>query len=451
MQPLIQPFAILILALQLIGLPVFSQQETDATYTLTLQQAQDLAVENNLMVENSELDVVIMRKRTREILTEGLPQIGGSVKYTHNFELPVTILPGELAGMPGEDIEVTFGTEHNLDASVELQQLIVDGRYFVGLKANRSFMELSKKQLDITENDLRYTIAEAYYSVLVVQEGYKVLSKNLETLDRVRFGTSEMYKNGFVEELDVDRLDLQIANLQSKLNDMKARKEVAELVLCYNLGIPLDGNLVLTEDLDALLLQDPTEITATEFNPEIRLEYQLLNIQYDIRGFDASQLRAGYYPGLAAFAAYGINAQRNEFNFFETNQSWFRSGSWGVVLTVPIYDSHRKAFQVQQRKLDQLKIQNNIDNFKRQAQLEVGNAKADYQQALDNYNIQKKNLALAEKIFNTVNTKHQEGLSTSLDVAIAESDLTETQTNYINSMYNLLVTKNALDKALGKY
>lgn len=439
--------------LVLIGLcclgATISQAQTTDTIELSLDEAQSYALENNVDLENSTIDKKITKMRNLEIVTEGLPQISGQVKYTDNFELPVSIIPAGTFGNP-EDLAVEFGTQHNASIDLSVTQLIADGRYFIGLKASKAFVSLSQLQYEMTEIEVRQNIATAYYAALTAQKGRVLLEKNKKTIEQLLFETEKLYENGFVEELDVDRLTLSLNNLNSQYKQALLQEQLSMNVLKYQMGMPLQTPIKLTEELESLLLMN-LDTTEVDYDHTQRVEYQLLTTQHSIRKFDVQQTRAAYFPSLVGFFGYNYNAQREEFNFFDSNLPWFRSGQVGLQLNIPIFDSYRAGSQVQQKKLDMFKIANNIENFETQAKLEMMTAKNDYDNAISEYENQKESLALAQKIFNKVTIMKKEGLASSLELAEAESSLNETQANYVSSMYNLLVAKTKLDKALGKY
>lgn len=419
------------------------------TMSLSLDAAQSYALQNNIDVVNAGVDKKITKMQTVEIITEGLPNISSQLQYTDNFQLPVSIIPAGSFGNP-EDMEVQFGTQHNANFDISISQLVVDGRYFIGLKANKAFLAVSQQQYELTEVEVRQTVANSYYAALTAERSLKLLEKNLKTVEQLLFETQQLYENGFAEELDVDRLSLSLNNLKSSYETAKLQYQLSLNVLKYQIGLDMETPISLTEDLEELLLAN-SDTTTSGFDHTQRIEYQLLKLQHEVRGYDAQQVRAGYFPSLYGFFNYGFNAQRTKFNFFDPDEPWFRTGQVGFQLVIPIFDSYKKGAQVQQRKLERLKIENQIENFKSQADLDVMTSRNDLSQAIAEYENQKKSLALAQKIFNKVSIMKKEGLASSLELADAESSLTETQGNYIRSIYDLLVNKIKLEKALGKY
>ncbi len=416
--------------------------------TLTLEQAQSYALEHNVSILNSALDLRITKMRVLEIITTGLPQISANLQYKDNFKLPVSIIPAGSFGNP-EDLQVQFGTPQNMALNFEINQLILDGRYFIGLKANKAFLAITQDQQNLTEIQVREEIAKAFYGALVAEESRRILALNIATIERLQFETSELFKAGLTEELSVDRLTLSLNNLKSKYTEAAFGAELTLNVLKYQMGMSLEQPIKLTGNLNDMLIVNADTIFG-DFNAESRVEYNLLKTQYEVRKYDAQQVRANYFPSLVGFFGYGFNAQRQQFNFFDKTEPWFQTGYFGFQLNVPIFDSYKSGSVYQQKKLDMMKIQNNINNFKEQAALQYKNALTEFKNAKLEYEIQLGNMELAQKIFNKVTIMNKEGLSSSLELADAESSLTQTQANYTNAIYNLLVKRVAVEKALGK-
>lgn len=434
--------------LLLLTLPAFAQPEK--TLSFSLEEAVRFALENNTQAKNSDLDAQINKKRTLEIITTGLPQLSSSLTYKHNIKLPVSIVPANTFPLQTEEFQVEFGTAHNVYADFTLTQLIVDGRYFIGLKANRGINAMSQEQIKLTDTEVRANVTKAYYAVLVAQEGQEIVKKNMETLKKLLYEITELYKAGFAEELDADRLQLQLSNMETMEKRTLLQAELAKNLLKYHMGIDHTIEVVLTDKLDAVLLANTLDADA-QFNYETRAEYRLLGLQYSMRGYDAQRIRAAYFPAIYAFAGYGWNAQRQEFDIFDFEKKWFNTSYWGFEIRVPIFDSYRNGAVYQQKKLEQQKIQNQLEDFKQASNLQVTQTKTEYKTAMDEYQNQQDNLKLAEKIYEKVKTMYQEGIGSSLELANAEADLSQTQASYVNAKYNLLVKKVELEKALGNY
>lgn len=421
-----------------------------AQESFTLQQAMDYAVENSITQKNAKLDYRITDRRSFEVIAEGFPQINAEVNYQNNFRLPVSLVPMEFLGGPeGEYMELKFGLPHNMNASVTATQLIFDFRYFVGVQANRALKKSAKSQLKQSEIEVRKNVEEAYYTALAAQETVDIMSGNLETITKTLEETQQLFESGFAEQLDVDRLKLSRSNLETQVQNMEKQAQLAKVVLKFQMGFPIDNEIILEEKLEDLF--NHINQVETAYDYQNRIEYQLLQTQFQLRDYDISQTRAGYFPSIYAFGSYSFDAQRDEFNFFDSDEPWFRSGFAGIQVRVPIFDGFLRRSQVQQRQLDLMKINNQIQNFEEMVGMEVKNTRTELENAIRNFNLQQENLQLAERIYQTTVTKYQQGLGSSLEVSNAESDLTQTQANYIQSIFDAVIARSRLNHAMGLY
>ena len=176
---------------------------------------------------------------------------------------------------------------------------------------------------------------------------------------------------------------------------------------------------------------------------------QLLNNQAELKGYDIKQARSAYFPSVYGFANYGTLAQRQNFSFFNTDLRWFDFGSLGFSLKIPVFDGLKAHSQVQQRILELEKIENSTKNFEESLVLQVTNAQNNLANAINDYNNQKENLALANKILNKTIIMFNEGVGSSFELSQAQQEYTNTMIYYTQSLYALLVAKLELNKALG--
>lgn len=425
---------------------IFGQTDTSQVMKFSLSAAQEYAVQNATGMKNADLNAKISKKRTLEIITEGLPQISGSINYVYNYKQQKSIIPA--GAFSPQELEVTFVNPFQGIASLEWQQLLVDGRYFLGLKANKAIVAVSEQQVEMTAIDLKNQVAKSYYAALTAKESKLVIEKSYKTVQQLLKETEATYKEGLIEELDVDRLKVSLTTIESQLKNIDLQATLALNFLKYQMGLDFEQKVELTDELEPLLTLDDVSQEVFSFNPQSRIEFRLLTTQHELRGYDAKRFALGYAPALYGSFTYGANAFGTEANLL--NRTWFGFGALGVSLQVPIFDSFKKGSQYQQKKLEQQQAFNNLKDFENSSKVQVGNAYLSYQTSFENYKNLKANVELANKIFNTVQIKYKNGVGNSFELANAESSYTQAIGNYTSGMYNLLAAKTDLDKALGK-
>ncbi len=416
----------------------------------TLKQAQVYALENHTSAKNSALEAEIANYKVKELMAIGYPQINGTVSYTNFINLPTSLIPGEFFGLPaGEFAEVQFGTPHNASAGISASQLIFDGRYLIGVKATKLLVDVYEQSQQLTDQELKSNVAKAYFTCLVAHENLDLLNDGLDLLNKVFFETIEYYKQGFVEKLDVDRLQLTVSNLQTTKMNIEKQLKLAYDFLQFQMGMPINEEILLSENIESLIEQTKS-FTVDESAQPNRVEMTMLNTQISLQQLNKKRYNAGYLPSLAAFAQTQFDAQRNEFSLFDFNEKWYNTTLWGLQLNIPIWDSFQKNAQVQQTKLTIMQLENQKEMMTEAFNLELEKAKSDFSSATLEMESQKKNLDLANSIYETTRIKYTEGVGSSLEMSAAEQQLFQTQANYINSLYNVLVAKTDLEKAMGK-
>lgn len=438
-----------VMLLMVLSISMNAQQPTQ-TADFSLQAAIDYALKHNINYLNAELDVKLADYKNKEVIGLGLPQISASADFKDYFEIPTSLIPGQFfGGPPGSFIPVKFGTQYNAQGGVSVSQLIFSSDYFVGLQASKQLNVLSQKILARTKTETAVTITKAYYGVLINRERLKTLEANIVRLKKLFDDTKALNQNGFVEKIDVDRLELTYNNLLTEKEKVERLVGVSETLLKFQMGYDLKSPINLTDNLKADQLQDIDLLADSKINYDARHEYSLLQTQEKLNKLELKRYRLQYLPSLVAYASYIKQAQRTEFNFFDSSKDWFPIGLFGVTLNVPIFNGGQKYYKIKQSKINLLKTGNTISNLKLAIDMEVNVNSIMYKNAFASMLTQKKNRELANSIYETAKKKYEAGVGSNLELVTAETALKEAETNYLNAVYDLIIAKTELDKSLG--
>jgi outer membrane protein TolC len=334
---------------------------SSAQQRLSVKEAQELGLQNNVKVKNAKLDFSLAKKKVLETIGIGLPKINGEVNWQQFLEIPTTVVPANMfvpTAPEGEYAELQFGTEHNSTASITASQLLFDGSYIVGLKASTIYKSISQQSLQLTEQQIQDSIAAAYYNVLVAEERLEFLQLIAEIHQGILDEVQARYDLGMVEDLDVDRMALTLSNMEIQSENMERMTEVAYLYLKLMLGIPLENDLILTDSLPTLLSQNQT-LKIQEPNIENRLEFQLAETQRQLSKLDLRRYQSQFLPSISAFGTFSQNAFRDEFNFLDEDLSWYPTQVVGVKATMNLFDGFSRIAKVQQAKIELEQAKNN--------------------------------------------------------------------------------------------
>jgi len=380
-----------------------AQESRSANYSL--QQSIDYAIKNSPNHLNSELDLQNAEYRRKEIAGVGLPQVTGSVDLKNYLELPTQLLPGQFFGAPaGTYIPVRFGTKYNSTAGINASQLIFSSDYIFGLKASNEFINLSKISVTRSKAELVSQVSKAYYTVIINRDRIKLLEANVVRLKKILDDTKAFNKQGFAELIDVERLEVQYNNLITEKDKTMRLIGLSETVLKFQMGYKLSDPITLSDSLN-INTDTFEELSSSKIDITKRPDYQLLKAQQSLLDIDVKRLKWGYMPTLAAYGAYQYNAQREKFDFLDTEQQWFKIALIGATLNLTIFDGFQRHNKIQQAKISSLKNLNTIKTIEQAGELEATVASISYNNAYSSVLVQKKNMILAQHVYDVAQKK----------------------------------------------
>jgi outer membrane protein len=436
-----------LLCLLLVTVSVTAQR---ATHEFTIQQAVEYAHNNNVQVKNALLNIESQKQTNREITAQALPNITGSANMTKYIDIPTSLIPGEVFGQPaGTYIPVQFGTKYNSTASVQLQQTLFDGQVFIGLKARTTSIEFQSKNAQVTEEAIKTNIYKIYYQLVVSKTQIDLLDANIARLEKLEHDATELFKNGFAEKLDIDKVSVQLANLRTEKTKAMNSISIGYLGLKTLMGMPVKDSLVLTDKIDEQQIREDFS-NDTAYNYGDRKEYQLLSLNKKLNEFNIKRYQLSYIPVLSLTANYAKNAQRNTFDFFAKGGQWFTTSFVGLNLSVPIFDGFARSARIKRSRIELKQTENQIDNLKLTIDSDVEQSKISFKSAMAVLDFQKKNMQLAENVYNQTKKKFEAGTGSNTEITAAQTDLVTAQTNYINSLYSAIIAKVDYLKATGK-
>jgi outer membrane protein len=441
-----------IVLITLLFVSILQAQDKKESFSFTLKEAIDHAIQNNYSAINANRDIEAAKQKKWETTTIGLPQINGAVGYQNNFKIQKSLIPAEIfGGQPGEFAEVAFGTKHNMSSSLTLTQLIFDGSYLVGLQSAKTYLEISQNAKIKTSQEIKELIVNSYGNVLLADESILILVKNKSILEKTLSDTKEIFKNGLIEEENVEQLQITLASINSSLENIKRQKTIANDMLKLLLGIDLQNELVLTDKLDALTINNvDLNLLKEEFNVTNNIDYKIGKNLETSKELLLKLEKSKALPSLGAAVNFGYNSFGNNFTFFNQDQKWFNYSNVGLSLNVPIFSSFGRSSRTQQAKIALEQSKTELTQTEQKLKLQFEKAKSDYEFSLEQLTTSKSNLNLAERIENKNQIKFKEGLSSSFDLTKAQEQLYSAQQNYLQAMLDVINKRATLEKLLNK-
>ncbi|WP_184550358.1 TolC family protein [Mucilaginibacter sp. FT3.2] len=418
-------------------------QETppnNQTFNFTVQDCINYAYEHQDSVVNAKLDVKSAEYKVKETTGIGLPQISGQATFQDYLKAPLVIFGGN---------KFSIYQKYSNNFGLNLNQLLFDGTYLVGLKASKTYKELSQRSYTRSKIEANVSVTKAYYQVLVSNEQVRLLDANIAQLKQQVDQTVAQNKQGIVEKIDVDRITVQYNNLITSRENTIRLLVLNYQFLKFQMGMPIEYEVTLKDKLqDVNLNETVNDIASDTTFYRKRIEYGLTETSLKLNELDLKRKKAQFLPSLSFNASTALNYQDNSFsNLYNTS---YPSTFIGLTLNVPIFNGNQRINQVRQSQISVLKSKNDLGNVKNALSLQASQARITFINGLQSLNNQKSNQTLAEEVLRVSKVKYQQGVGSSIEVTQAQTALEDADNKYIQGLYDALVSKVDLDKAYGR-
>jgi outer membrane protein len=391
---------------------------------------------NNIQLEKGSLSA-------RQEKSVFLPEVNAYALYNWYWGgLPTYIFPENegkiLSGGQSEGpYPVPLGLPQNLYAGLKFRQRLYDQRFFIGKEGTGVLSGLKDEQKESYINKVIYDVTKAYYEILELQTKKMLVNFNVQRLNRV----SEIMKRRFEQQMatsvETGKMDLEVAKLNLEKTRLENGLELKIKSFHFLIGLPVDSIYNILPSAEDTLFLAGTDTMAVKGSS---VQRRLLESLQDLNQVRQKQVKAGSFPSLDFYADLLWQAQRQRPEFFN-NQPWYNISSLGLKLDIPVYHGSDKNYKVQQLKLDE-----DIINVRKEM-LEQGEAlKADsylrsLKQLMNQYDQQSKVGAMAEKYFNQVFSKFEQGLSPVQDLLSAHADLVQARTDISSLHYQIKIAE----------
>ncbi|MCC8426121.1 TolC family protein [Mucilaginibacter sp. UR6-11] len=438
-----------------IALSSYAQQAPppNTPVSFSLADCIKYAYEHQDSVKNADLDVRSADYKVKETIATGLPQVNGSITFQDFLKTPTSLAPaGIFAGTPDFNaplVALPFGAlKYNNTYALNASQLLFSGTFLVGLKAVKTFRELSQRSLVRSKIETNVNVTKAYYQALVSNEQITLLDANIAQLKQTLDQTTQQNKQGFVEKIDVDRLSVQYNNLVTNRDNVQRALTLNYQMLKFQMGMPIEQDLTLTDKLaDVNIDQTLQNAVDTSFYHN-RIEYKLLETNVILNQLDVQSKKAEFLPSVSLNGGFSEVFQENHAKFLYNHA--YPTSFIGLNINIPIFSGGQKINQLKQSQISVYKAQNDLHNATNGFKLQANAAQITFTNSLQSLNNQKRSRELAQEVLRVSKIKYQQGVGSSIEVTQAQTELENADNQYIQALYNALISKVDLDKAYAR-
>jgi outer membrane protein TolC len=418
------------------SLSFFSTAQTGAR-TITIDDAVNLALQNNLEIKQSKMDLDLLAKKNQYSWNSVSPSISASGGFNGNTPL----------GDGDTSFSYSLGASLNLTLTPALRTTMK--KALLDYQSGQASLETTKRKIELS-------VRKTFYSLIYFNDNLEIQQRSLETAKQTYEANQVKYKQGRLAELQL--LNSQY-NYEKKIPDVENLKRNYQsnidsfkllLGLALEDEITLEGKLdeAVSVHFDETILQ--ASLNSIEENAQIKaLKQQIISTENTIQATKLSS----YAPTVSFSVSENTNGSSKE-NPMAGKDAWEPSSSlsYGVTVRVPLdgyfpWSSGKLNVASSEEALQKLKM--NLEQTRTQTTLAVKNSYNSILQALTQLELLEKNVELTQKTYDMSKNAYNMGSVDLLSLQQAEDNLYSARYNVQNQKYTILTSILTLEDTLG--
>jgi len=413
------------------------------TLTLTLEESIRLALAKNPNHLATEERLETAKAQVREAAANFFPSLNAQGLQTIDEKLFVLEFPSFIPGQLPQRISIDFTKDYQFALSLSLP-LFTSGRLTSGFKQAKYNLLATEEVVRQSKHMTVFNAKQAFYGCLLAESFVKVAEEAVEVAEKHYKNVKSLYEVGMASKFDLLRSEVQVANLKPQLIKARNNLKIAELALKTLLGLDLSQPVEIKGDL-----------TYEPFNPDLeesiskalsnRPEISQLRYQKDVAGEMLKMSRASNLPTIALSGAFNYWADKFSFK----RDTWESYYTINLVFSMPLFNGFATSARVAQSKAMIREIELTDQGLQNMIKFEVSEALLKLKEANESLLSQEKNVEQAQESLRIAELNFAEGMATTLDVSSAQAALTLAKTNYSQAMYDYVISRAQLEKAMG--
>jgi outer membrane protein len=439
--------------------------QNDSITRLSLNQALEFALTNNQSILNANLDVEAAKKKVWETTAIGLPQASGTYAASYIIEMPgfykqfmepsIAAIYPTIPKDPQYPIDSAQWVHNELNKQlddmrfsqtldIQVSQLIFSGSYLVGLQSAKVYKSLSEMNRIKSQQDILESVKNSYFNVLIARENKSILDSTYQNLTKTFNEMQAIGQQGFIEETDVDQMQITVSTVKTSLDMITRLSDIAEKLLKIQLGLNIDARIDLTDNLAGLIDgMSYEQLIMADFAIENNIDYKMLKTSVTVNELMLKLNKSAFLPDVAAFYQYHKDLNSKAISFTPPQMV-------GLSVNIPIFSSGQRYSKVAQARIELEKANNTLEQTSNMLKLDYYNSRSSLIAARDKYASEAKNMELAQKIYNRGLIKYKNGVISSTDLTTIQNQYLTAQSNYYQAIQELVSSKNKLEKLLSK-
>lgn len=411
---------------------------------VSLDQFTDYALQHNPTLQQAILNEKVEEQNKNSAIAPLLPTATAAATFTDNL-----ILNTQIVAFNGVTQEFRFGSKYVLNPYGNLNVNLINASNFQNLTIAKKNQELAAANTALSMEQIKLSIAQAYYLYLLYESNYEFSLRNLNNADTLLYITQVRFDNQYIDELDLNRSKSTRLQAQNQLDQSHVLLDKALNNLKLLAGIKMTDKL---EIQDKLVIRDIPLAEAITANIYARPELRASMLRTQIAAMASTREKLRFAPELSGFANYGVTGLNNNFRFTDASQKWYKASAIGLTLNVPVFAGGIKYYSVQKAKLNQQIAALDQQNTKLKTAKEDQDLVLDFVKARNDLKVRQQQLSLSDRNYDLALVKYKNQsltydnlVNVQNEMLVAQQQMLQAQADYVTSQYKIKLI-NSYDK-----
>jgi len=472
--------------IMLLTLGMFHSTGTGQVMELSLDQAIDLALLNNVNMQNSKEELIKAKAQRKEAFSAALPVLSAFGQVSHSFSIasqpmsfpvPYGVLdaagnpvgltddlgnPEPLIGpdglpIPGMNLQMTgvklvpvslaFGSDNTMVYGLNLTQPLFEGRVIAAIRGANVYGDLATSAADVTRLSVIENTKKAFYQVLLADKMVEVMENSQDVMKRNLENVTALFEQGKTAEFDVIRADVQVANQTTMVSNARKMRQMAHAAFKRNCGLSLQQEIKIQGSLEIEINDD---LILADLEHRLLAHQPMLNqLNANVRLMKENILlvKAEFMPSVALTGSYQQMLPYDDGDF--ENAEFRESSSLAIGVNLPLFNGFGSTARVQKAKADYRKSEYQEQDIKENLLLELKSIYLSIVESSRKIEAGQKGVAQAHKGVDMAQRLFQQGMASQLQVLDAQNANDQAELGLYQAYYEYNSARASLTRALG--
>ena len=412
-----------------VALSILSCQSSIAQVTYSLEQILDSARHNNITLRNAQRSVDAAEQQRKEAFTKYFPTVSGSgfwfnankgmAQMDINMSDYITpelaqsiaqsgILPVEALASLGQPISIGLMKKGVMGSVVAMQPIFAGGQIINGNKLAKVGEEVSRLQLQLSENEVEKTAEQYYWQIVSLEEKLKTVNAVETLLADINKDVTVAVKAGVAMRNDLLQVELRQNDVESQKLTLNNNISILRMLLAQYCGL---------QSTDYILSYDPDVQSPIIEKQDHQLallstaEYKLMGKQVEATNLQKKMAIGQNLPTVAVGGGLVYH------NMMESGRSF---GMLMATVSIPISDWWGGSHNIKRKKIEYQKAVDQLNDNAEMLKIRMQSAWNNVEEAYNQLSIAQRSIEQADENLRLNRDFYQAGTTTMSDLLEAQ-------------------------------